>query len=180
MSVIKASVTSEIKTRVQACAKGHRLSESEFLRRAVLAAIAEEGQPCHPIEPDAGRSDITRATVRLPRFLMDAATDRAAAKGLAPSRWISALVQSNLLRLPVVTHRELEVLGASNRELAAIGRNLNQIARAINEASRETDRLRKDMLEELRQAIAENRSAIRALTRASQNSWDASSGNGTD
>ena len=95
---------------------------------------------------------------------------------MAPSRWVTALVQSNLTRQPVMSDDELAGLLASNRELAAIGRNLNQIARALNEAFYETERVKLEKLAELRQVITENRLAVRALVRASQNAWEADDG----
>jgi iron-sulfur cluster repair protein YtfE (RIC family) len=92
---------------------------------------------------------------------------------MAPSRLVAALVQSNLMRAPVMSAAEIAALQESNRELAAIGRNVNQIAKAINEAFHHTERVRLDKLVELAQAIQENRATIRALVRASQNAWNA-------
>jgi hypothetical protein len=85
-------------------------------------------------------------------------------------------VQTNLTGKPVMTDKELAVLQASNRELAAIGRNINQIAKALNEAFHETERVRVDTLAALSQSITENRSAIRSLVRASQQAWEAENG----
>jgi hypothetical protein len=178
--VLKASVSSDIKERFQAAARQRTLSESEFLRRAILTAMGEDTGRAQPIESDAGKTGSARLTVRMPQFMIDAATHRAAGKGMAVSRWIAALVQSNLLQQPVLTDCELEALGASSRELAAIGRNINQIAKVLNAAPHETDRLRHDTLAELLRSIADNRSAIRALTRASLNSWEAESAHGID
>lgn len=90
---------------------------------------------------------------------------------MTPSRWAASLIQSNLTGQPVMTKVELAELQTSSRELAAIGRNINQIAKALNEAFYETERVRLDTLAELSKAVAENRSAIRALVRASRNAW---------
>jgi hypothetical protein len=87
------------------------------------------------------------------------------------SRWISALVQSNLTRHPVLTETELLAIEASTRELAAIGRNINQLARALNETYFQTERIRLDRLNELSRNITQTREAIGALVRASRNSW---------
>ena len=75
-----------------------------------------------------------------------------------------------------MTDDELTALVAANRELAAIGRNINQIARALNEArligaAVDANHVKLEQLAELREAITRNRAAIRALVRASQNSW---------
>ena len=90
---------------------------------------------------------------------------------MAPSRWISSLVQTALMKEPVLMEAELLALEESNRELAALGRNLNQIARALNTAFHETERVRLDLLGELKGAIDDNRKRILALVRASRGAW---------
>ena len=71
-----------------------------------------------------------------------------------------------------MTKKELAVLRESNRELAAIGRNVNQIARTLNESFYKVESVRLEKLEELRKEIIENRKAIQALIRASENVWE--------
>lgn len=176
MPVLKTLVDPEIKASFRHMAKTHRLSESELLRAVVLAMTGQDKGTDQPIEPDAESADLDRITVRMPRFLMEAAKTRAKEKGMAPSRWIAALVQSNLIGRPVMNDAEVIELQANIRELAAIGRNLNQIAKAINGASYEVERVRLDKLAELSQAITENREAIRALVRASKNAWQSDTG----
>jgi len=112
-----------------------------------------------PIKPEAENIELERMTVRLPGFLMEVAKQRSKAKGTAASRLVAVLVQANLTGTPVMTDKELAVLQASNRELAAIGRNINQIAKALNEAFHETERVRLDTLAALSQSITENRTA---------------------
>ena len=172
MPVLKTLVAAEIKSRFRNMAKVRGLSESELLRVVVLAVTGQEDHSEKPVAPDPEDADTDRMTVRMPRFLMNATKSRAAAKGMAPSRFVTALVQSNLTKQPVMTDAELAVLQGSARELAAIGRNINQMAKAINEAFYETERVRLNALAELSQAIKENRTAIRALVRASQNAWE--------
>jgi len=104
---------------------------------------------------------------------VDGVKARAKIKGMAPSRWLASLTQSNLMRHPVMTDDELTTLRATNRELAAISRNINQIARALNNHLYETERVKIEKLEELRQLIIANRDAIHALVRMSQQSWKA-------
>lgn len=176
MPVLKTLVEPGTKARFRSMAKARGLSESELLRAVVLAVTGEDNDTDQPIEPDAEKADTARMTVRMPRFLMEAATARGKAKGMAPSRWIAALVQSHLTRQPVMTDDELAGLLASNRELAAVGRNINQIARALNEAFHETERVKIERLAQLRDAIVKQRAAVRALVRASQNSWVADDG----
>jgi len=171
MPVVKTLIDAETKTRFRRMAKARGLSESELLRAAVLVVTGQDSGPDQPIEPDPENADTERMTVRMPGFLMDAAKNRAKGKGMAPSRWVTALVQSHLTGQPVMTDAELAGLQASSRELAAIGRNINQIAKAINEAFHETERVRLDKLAELSRATIDNRAAIRALVRASRNAW---------
>jgi len=175
MPVLKTLVETETKTRFRNLAKTRGLSESELLRSVVLVVTGQDASD-QPIKPEAENSELERMTVRLPGFLMDAAKQRGKAKGMAASRWVAALVQANLTGKPVMTDKELAVLQASNRELAAIGRNINQIAKALNEAFHETERVRLDTLADLSQSITENRAAIRSLVRASQQAWEAENG----
>jgi predicted HicB family RNase H-like nuclease len=173
MPVLKTLVETPLKSRFQSMARARGLSESEFLRLIVLTLADQCEDVDQPVLPDAKQADTDRMTVRMPRFLHEAVKVRAKSKGMAPSRWVAALVQSHLTRQPVMTDDELAVLLSSNRELAAIGRNINQIARALNEAFHETERVRIEKLAELTVLIDANRAAIRGLVRASQNAWEA-------
>lgn len=173
MPVLKTLVENETKISFRSIAKGKGISESELLRAVVFSLVAQDIRTDQPITPDPENAETERITVRMPRFIREAAKERAKSKGMAPSRWIAALVQSHLTGQPVMTKPDLSELQASNRELAAIGRNINQIAKALNEAFYETERVRLDKLAELKTAIAENRAMIRALIRASQNAWEA-------
>ncbi|MDG5827074.1 plasmid mobilization relaxosome protein MobC (plasmid) [Xylella fastidiosa subsp. pauca] len=164
MPVLKTVVEPETKTSFRSMAKARGLSESELLRAVVLAVTGQDTDTDTSLEPYAEKAekvDIDRMTVRMARFLLEATKERARSKGMAPSRYVAALVQSNLTKQPVMTEEEIKVLLASNRELAAIGRNINQIAHVLNSAFHETERVRLDKLAELHQALVENRAAIR-------------------
>jgi hypothetical protein len=174
MPVLKTLIEPTTKARFRNIAKARGLSESELLRSVILVVTGEDKTADQPIKPD--KPDIVRTTVRMPRFLAEAASARAKSKGMALARWIAALVQSNLTHQPVMTDNELTVLLAGNRELAAVGRNLNQIARALNEAFHETERVKLETLAELREVITQHRAAVRALVRASQNAWETDDG----
>lgn len=174
---LKARFDVDIHRRFVALAERRRVSESELLRQAVNALLGqstEEAAMAPPSQLVRGEdAEQDRVTVRLPAFLMKAAKTRAKARGMALSRWLAALAQSNLSVQPVLTHDELLVVEASNRALGAIGRNLNQIARALNEAHFQTERLKIEKLNELGECIKSTRAGIRALIRASRNSWKA-------
>lgn len=179
MPVLKTLVESKTKTRFRNMAKARGLSESELLRAVLQAATGTDNNDEHPTQPDPDNAEVDRMTVRMPRFLLEATKARAKRKGMAPSRWITALVQSNLTGNPVMSDTEVVAIRACARELAAIGRNMNQIARAINLANKinpgsfDQSWLPLGKLEEARIAIEKNRAAIQALVRASQGEWEA-------
>ncbi|MEY3201972.1 MAG: hypothetical protein RIR70_1522 [Pseudomonadota bacterium] len=176
MPTLIARVEPATKARFRAMATARGLTESELLRAVVLAVTGEDQPPAPATPATAEASEAGRLTVRLPRFLLDATKSRAQSQGMAPSRWVAALVQSNLASKPVLTAGELMELRASNRELAALGRNLNQIARALNESFHQTDRIKLETLDGLAQAIEHQRQTIRALVRASQQAWGVGDG----
>jgi hypothetical protein len=168
-----ARVEEDHKKKFSRFAKKRGLTESELLRELVLIAIGESDDVLPFVEePAAELVELERVTVRLPKFLIKSLQNRAKSKGMAQSRWISALVQSNVTGQPVMTDKDLVVLNASNRELAAIGRNINQIAKSLNRDFYDTEQVRLAKLEELSLAIAKTRDAIRALVKASQNAWE--------
>lgn len=173
MPTIIARVEKATKAHFRSMAMERGLTESGFLRAVILAVAGEDSGIDQPVEPIAGRAKVYRMMVRLPMFLVDAARARAQSKGMAPSRWLASLAQSNLMRQPVMTDDELITLRSSNRELAAIGRNLNQIVRALNNDFDGRERVEREMLEGLRQEVASIREIICALVRASQQSWEA-------
>ena len=172
MHVLKTVVEPATKTHFRSLAHARGLSESELLRAVILAATGQDADK-EP-EPDPENTALARMTVRLPGFLQVALQERARCKGMAPSRYVAALVQSHMTRQPVMVGREIRALLASARELAALGRNVHQIAQALGSACPATESAQLDVLAALQVALDENRTAIRALVRASQNAWEAS------
>ena len=170
--LIRARVEPALKTAFKKHAKNRKLKESELLRRLVLRELGmdDDGQTID-VDPEPASVAPDRLTVRLAPVVMEAAKTKAKSQGMPPSRWVSALVQSNVTRHPVLLTDELRGVLASNRELAAIGRNINQIAKAINEAFHETERVRLDALAEVATAINQNKSAIRVLVQARKQAW---------
>ena len=178
---LRVRLKPELHQQFKATCERRGLSASNLALRAIqreLAARDDESTDSvlpHPSRP-SGPSDEKaaarrRITLRLPSYIHEAASERAATRGLKISSWIAALVQSQVAATPVVTDEELQVLDESNRELAALGRNINQIARALNEAHFQTERVRLDRLAELSEQIERNRDAIFGLVRASNNAW---------
>lgn len=176
MPVLITKVDEDLKKLFQKHCRKDGLSEAELLRSIVIDAIikkplVESAQP--DLKPDPDRTEPERITVRMPGFLMDAAKEKGREKGMAPSRWIAALVQSNLARQPVMADQELLALKANIRELTAIGRNINQMARALNESRSNMDKVKLDTLALLDDTLKTNVSLIRDLVRASQQVWEA-------
>lgn len=172
MPVLKTLVESDIKAQFHQLAKTSGLSESELLRAVVLDRLGDRGGSVTAPNVSEEENDTARMTIRMRAVLMDTAKARAKQKGMAPSRWVAALVQSNLMRDPVMTDSELTALNASSRELIAIGRNLNQMTKSLHEHHYNTEAVRLAALAELSEAIKQNRAAIRAVVRASQNAWE--------
>jgi len=170
-TILQARIDPETRQRFMQSAQAQGISESELLRRLIHREIDSVQNVAASVEPDKGRADLTRTTVRLPAFILSAAEERAKIKGMVPSRWIASLVQSNVMRQPVLTDVEVSAVEASTRELSALGRNINQIARALNESPLKVERVRLDYLAELAELIKKNREAIRALVHASRSGW---------
>ncbi len=179
MPILRARVDEELKSLFLHKAEALNLSESELLRKVILEFFAQEKNKdkvevedvLTAVEPEAENAVNEKMTIRLPRFLVDAAKEKAKAKGMATSRWIAALLQSSLMQKPVMVDQELTELRANIRELNAIGRNINQMARALNESKINTDKVKLDNLDLLRNYLDRNIAFVRGLVRASQKAW---------
>lgn len=173
MPLISARIDLDLKARFNALAQSQGLSDSELLRALVAMATDQAPQSSKPVKPEPAQAELERITVRMPSFLLQAAKRQAEKKGMATSRWIAALVQSNLTHSPVMNDDELAALLGNLRELVAIGRNINQMAKSLNQNFHLTEHVRLDKLQDLKQLVEENKQAIRLLIRASQQAWEA-------
>jgi predicted DNA binding CopG/RHH family protein len=176
MPVLKTFVGEDLKQLFQQYSQESGLSESELLRSIVIGAMrniqfTESDKP--DLTLDFEKNETERITVRMPSFLMQAAKEKGKEKGMATSRWIAALVQSNIAKNPVMADQELITLKSTIRELTAIGRNINQMARALNESRNNVDKVNLDTLYLLGDSLKRNLSAVRELVRASQQVWEA-------
>ena len=176
MPVLKTFVDEDLKHRFQQHSLDKGLSESELLRSIIMDALSNN--PFQESDkPDLSlafeKIETERITVRMPGFLLQAAKEKGREKGMATSRWIAALVQSNIAKNPVMADQELITLKATIRELTAIGRNINQMARALNESRNNVDKVNLDTLYFLGDSLKRNLSAVRELVRASQQVWEA-------
>ena len=179
--IVKTRLKPPTHARFLAEQEARGISESELLRLALHQLFeGRSNTSTHDaattktrtrVAPEPERAGLARKTVWMPAFLMMAASRRAEDKGMSFSRWIGALVQSNLMRYPVLTESELLAIETASRELAAVGRNINQIARTLDEAYFQTERIRLDKLAELSAKVTKTRAAIGALIRTSRRTW---------
>src|SRR3954471_19912201 len=127
-------VSREFKERFARVAKAQGLSESALLRR-LLERVVVAGRP--PDEELISRVDevpaARRVSVRLRPDDLRFLRERARARGLPTSTYISYLVRSHLRAQAPLPTGELAALKRSVAEIGAIGRNVNQIARAVNQ-----------------------------------------------
>jgi hypothetical protein len=153
-------------------AKQAGVHKTDLHREILIAALAKPRQ-FPDVVADRRNAESVHKSVRLPAFLDVAVCERAAAKGMSFSRWVSALVQSNLMRAPVLDAQKIEALRASSYEMRMIGINLNQIAHALNIKYEETDRVKLEVFEALIEIIKEHQVKVQQLIRHSQNEWSA-------
>src|SRR5262249_8904595 len=126
-------VPREVKLRFTALAEAQGLSPSAVLKRMVERVVhvpqdAVERAP-EPVEalPESGR-----LSIRLRNDDLLLLRERARARSLPASTYISLLTRSHLRSLAPLPSEELAALKRAVAELGALGRLLNQIARAMN------------------------------------------------
>jgi antitoxin component of RelBE/YafQ-DinJ toxin-antitoxin module len=170
-------VSREFKERFSQVAKAQDLSESALLRRLLERVVLAERPPDE--ESITQVDDVPsacRVSVRLRADDLLSLRERARARGLPTSTYISYLVRSHLrVQVPLPTG-ELAALKRSVAEIGAIGRNINQIARAVNQQqwpSGPDPAVLADMI----RVLTGMRTHIKALINANLASWD--SGRGT-
>jgi len=167
---IRTRVTDQIKADFIKLAENHGLTESELLRLLITNALSNQDQQLTPKEKGVD-IEITELKIRLPKFLIEQAKAKEKTQGMATTRWIKSLVQSNLIQPPVLIDSAIIALKETDRELAAVGNNLNQIARKINESAFNIDIVKIEKLDEVKQAVKTVRAAIDELIKVSRNGW---------
>src|SRR5271156_1484775 len=170
-SLITARVSSDMKERFRAVARYQGLSESTLLKRlveaALLTAAAVRPQIPESIEPVAVGGKIS---VRLRTDDLLLLRERAKARAMPTSTYVSLLIRSHLRSVTPLPTAELDVLKRSVAEISAIGRNLNQIARAVNQGERSDGASKADLYALLR-ALTGLRVHIKTLINANLASW---------
>jgi len=127
-------VSREFKERFAQIAKAQRLSESALLRRLLEKLVLADQSPDDVlITPVEDLPSTCRVSVRLRADDLLLLRERARARGLPTSTYISYLVRSHVRAQAPLPNSELAALKRSVAEIGAIGRNINQIARAVNQ-----------------------------------------------
>jgi predicted DNA binding CopG/RHH family protein len=165
-------VSREFKEYFGRVAKAQGLSESALLRRLlenmVVPAREPEDLEMTPVEelPSTHRVSVR---VRADDLLL--LRERARARSLPTSTYISYLVRSHLTAQTPLPTDELALLKRSVAEIGAIGRNINQIARAVNQQQWPSGP-DPAVLAQVFQVLTAMRAQIKALINANLASWD--------
>ena len=138
-ALLSARVTAETKQRFVQLARRQGLSQSALLKRLVETALASVA----PEDPFSGETPKHlppngRISVRLPQEDLLLLRERAKARTMASSTYVTFLVRGHMRSLPPLPTEEFLALRKSIMEVAAIGRNFNQMARALNAGERHT------------------------------------------
>lgn len=127
-------VPRDTKDRFTILARNRELSESALLKQLVELALAGAGidvdKPPLILEPVSAKD---RLSIRLEVSDVLLLRERARARGIPSSRYVSLLLRSHLRNVAPLPPGELDALRRCIAEVGAIGRNLNQIARAMNQ-----------------------------------------------
>ena len=164
-------VDRQLKERFAIAARAQGVSESALLRRLVevsLPRIHSADESIGPLDPlPVG----WRISVRLRADDLLLLRERALAREIPVSTYVSLLVRSHLRSVVPLPTAELAALKRSLAEVGAIGRNLNQIARAVNEQqwSSGPDRV---VLQQMIRVLTAMRDHIKGLIIANLKSWD--------
>jgi hypothetical protein len=178
--VVKARVSSEMKSQVTALAEQELLTEAAWLKRLIIRELRAATGAGSSDSVDGIRSpresaqgpnaDVKRVYVRLcPEdwLLLEA---RAAARGLRLATYLAVLARSHLRSLTPLPKDEYLALMRSIAELSAIGRNINQIAHAANGGRPIPDSVQSEFRAMLKICVA-LRDNTKALLRANLVSW---------
>jgi hypothetical protein len=126
-------VDRQLKEKFSAVAYAQGLSESAFLKRLVAASVPRIRSADEPVDPVKPLPEGWRISVRLHADDLLLLRERALAREIPVSTYVSLLMRSHLRSVVPLPTAELAALKRAVAEVGAIGRNLNQIARAVNE-----------------------------------------------
>jgi hypothetical protein len=168
---IATRVTAETKERFAAVAHRQGLSQSALLKRLIAATLmAADTTSLNLDAPSKPLPASGKISVRLRPDDLLLLRERAAARGMPSSTYVTFLLRGHLRSLTPLPTAEFELLRRSLMEVAAIGRNFNQMARALNAGERSTPD--NTSLMSLIRLLEAFRDAIRSLLHANSKSWE--------
>lgn len=129
---ITARPTPAEKQRFAELAAARGVSESALALIAIRALSASNPAPIGAPAAESGRQPaIDRITIRLRPGDRHALNQRAAQRGIRPSRYVAALVRTHIATSPPLTIEELSVLKQGVAALAMLSRALSHTARSM-------------------------------------------------
>ena len=164
-------VTRDTKARFAALAHNQGVTASAFLKRLVDASLV----PTTVVAPQLPEvvepvSTTGRLSLRLRSDDLLLLRERAKARAMPTSTYVSLLIRSHLRSVTPLPTAELDVLKRSVAEMSAIGRNLNQIARTVNQGEGSNGASKADPQALLR-ALDDMRVYIKSLIISNLKSW---------
>lgn len=168
---LMAWVTRETKERFAALARNRELSESALLKQLIEVALAGAGiGESKPVEILERVSAKERLSIRMQVDDAMMLRERARARDIPTSRYVTLLIRSHLRNVAPLPTAELDALRRSIAEVGAIGRNLNQIARAMNQGEIPNGPTRAEV-QVLMRALTNLKDQIKAVVSANLTSW---------
>jgi Bacterial mobilisation protein (MobC) len=147
------------------------MSTSTLLKRLIQASLVSAGaiptKVPEPVEPVINGG---RVSVRLRPDDLLLLRERARAREVPTSTYVSLLIRAHLHNLTPLPTEELTALKGSVAELGAIGRNLNQIARSWNQGDAHVSPSLADLRAVLK-ALWGLRNHTKALIATNLDSW---------
>jgi hypothetical protein len=138
-ALISARVTAETKERLAAIARRRGVSQSALLKRLVEVALITAATEDPPLDEEPKPLPASgRISVRLRPDDLLLLRERAKARSMASSTYVTFLLREHLRSLTPLPTVEFAALRKALMEVAAIGRNFNQMARALNAGKRST------------------------------------------
>ena len=174
----KCRVSLAAKAALRTAAQRQQLTESALVLRLLESALQIDVRPMRsPADCHRSGSRNARITVRLQPDDKLLLAERAAARRLPASSYVSALVRSHLRHLAPLPREELRALKQAVAELGTVGRLLNQLVKAAHHGASVPGPSREHVGAMLK--IAEGlRDHVSALLKANVTSWTTGYTNG--
>ncbi len=167
-NIVKTRLTDEDKAKWQQFCHTNGFSEAKMLKMMI-----------NKIAPDiANVTDIkigknNKVTIRLSKNDAEKLLNQAKEEGyITTTNWVTSCVLANLHREPILSKPEIQALRESNRYLAAIGRNLNQMTRVLNIDFRQSNKVTREMIEELNSRLENHKAEVSKLIDKNCKRWE--------